>query len=231
MDQTPAAGQLVDEGSTVTLFVSNGRLSEVPDVVGQDQGEAEADLRSAGFRASVRTTPVDEPDEDGRVLSQTPAGGKERRSGATVVITVGTFTAPHHAGAGTQAPVRVALLAGGRSSEHDVSLASARSVLEASRRAATNAAPIVIDRDGVWRAARPAPGHRGARRRRRRGEAVALQPGTGLLDADVVFPVLHGPFGEDGTVQGLLECVGRSLRGRRSAGLRALHGQGWRSSG
>jgi serine/threonine-protein kinase len=94
VDQTPAAGQLVGEGSTVTLYVSNGRLKRLPDVVGQDQGEAEADLRSAGFRPSVRTTPTDQPDEDGRVLSQTPAAGKDRRSGATVVITVGTFTAP-----------------------------------------------------------------------------------------------------------------------------------------
>ena len=37
------------------------------------------------------------------------------------------------------------------------------------------------------------------------GEELALHPGRGLLDGDVVFPVLHGPFGEDGTVQGLLE--------------------------
>ncbi len=94
VDQTPVAGQLVGEGSTVTLYVSNGRLKQVPDVVGQDQGEAEADLRSAGFRPAVRTTATDQPDEDGRVLSQTPAAGKDRRSGAPVVITVGTFTAP-----------------------------------------------------------------------------------------------------------------------------------------
>jgi D-alanine-D-alanine ligase len=39
------------------------------------------------------------------------------------------------------------------------------------------------------------------------GEELALQPGRGLLDADVVFPILHGPFGEDGTVQGLLELL------------------------
>jgi eukaryotic-like serine/threonine-protein kinase len=94
VDQSPAAGQLVGEGSTVTLFVSNGRLQEVPDVVGLDQGEAESELRRADFRASVRTRATDKPDEDGRVLSQTPAGGKERRTGATVVITVGTYTAP-----------------------------------------------------------------------------------------------------------------------------------------
>ena len=40
------------------------------------------------------------------------------------------------------------------------------------------------------------------------GEELALRPGRGLLGCDVVFPVLHGPFGEDGTVQGLLELLG-----------------------
>jgi D-alanine-D-alanine ligase len=54
--------------------------------------------------------------------------------------------------------------------------------------------PIAIDigRDGVWR---------------RAGAIVAVEPGRGLEGVDVVFPVLHGPFGEDGTVQGLLECL------------------------
>jgi serine/threonine-protein kinase len=94
LEQSPEAGQLVDEGSTVTLYVSNGKLEEVPDVVGLSQGEAEGELRSAGFRASVRTQEVDEPDRDGTVVSQTPSGGRERTRGATVTITVGTFTAP-----------------------------------------------------------------------------------------------------------------------------------------
>lgn len=54
--------------------------------------------------------------------------------------------------------------------------------------------PIAIDvgRDGVWR---------------REGAVVAVEPGRGLDGVDVVFPVLHGPFGEDGTVQGLIECL------------------------
>jgi D-alanine-D-alanine ligase len=98
--------------------------------------------------------------------------------------------------------VRVALLAGGRSSEHDVSLASARSVIEALESSGHDCRPLVIGRDGVWRLRDPrddaAPD----------GEAVAIEPGAGLLDAEVVFPVLHGVFGEDGTVQGLLECAG-----------------------
>jgi D-alanine-D-alanine ligase len=51
---------------------------------------------------------------------------------------------------------------------------------------------IEVGRDGVWRCD---------------GEIVVLAPGSGLEGADVVFPMLHGPFGEDGTVQGLLECL------------------------
>ncbi len=88
--------------------------------------------------------------------------------------------------------LRVAVLGGGRSSEHEVSLASAQSVCEGLREAGHDAVAIDVGRDGVWR---------------RDGEPVALTPGRGLEKADVVFPALHGPFGEDGTVQGLLECL------------------------
>jgi D-alanine-D-alanine ligase len=88
--------------------------------------------------------------------------------------------------------LRVAVLGGGRSSEHEVSLASAASVADGLRTAGHDVRPIEIGRDGIWREA---------------GAEVALSPGRGLDGADVVFPVLHGPFGEDGTVQGLLECL------------------------
>jgi eukaryotic-like serine/threonine-protein kinase len=94
VDQTPGAGQQVDDGSTVTLYVSNGKLQEVPDVVGLTQADAEAEISDAGFRATVRTSPVTEPDGDGRVLSQTPPGGKQRNKGDTVVITVGQLATP-----------------------------------------------------------------------------------------------------------------------------------------
>jgi D-alanine-D-alanine ligase len=87
---------------------------------------------------------------------------------------------------------RVVVLAGGRSSEHEVSLASGASVAAGLGEAGYQVQSIEIDRDGVWR---------------RDGEEVALAPGRGLAGSDVVFPVLHGPFGEDGTVQGLLECL------------------------
>jgi D-alanine-D-alanine ligase len=87
---------------------------------------------------------------------------------------------------------RVAVLAGGRSSEHEVSLASAASVAEGLRSSGYAVTMIDIGRDGIWR---------------QDGETLALVPGQGFPGHDVVFPVLHGPFGEDGTVQGMLECL------------------------
>ena len=89
--------------------------------------------------------------------------------------------------------LRVAVLGGGRSSEHDVSLASAASVREGLKAAGHDPFAIQIGRDGAWR---------------RDGDLMSLEPGRGLAGADIAFPVLHGPFGEDGTVQGLLECLG-----------------------
>jgi D-alanine-D-alanine ligase len=73
-----------------------------------------------------------------------------------------------------------------------VSLASAASIREGLRDASHEAIDIRIDRDGTWH---------------RDGRELTLHPGLGLADCDVVFPALHGPFGEDGTVQGLLECL------------------------
>jgi beta-lactam-binding protein with PASTA domain len=94
VDQTPAAGQEVEEGSSVTIFVSNGQVREVPDVTGLTQSEAEAELKDAGFGVNVRSRETDQPDEDGTVLSQSPRGGVERREGATVTIAIGQLTAP-----------------------------------------------------------------------------------------------------------------------------------------
>jgi D-alanine-D-alanine ligase len=88
--------------------------------------------------------------------------------------------------------MRVAVLGGGRSSEHDVSLASAESVRAGLAEGGHEAIDVRIERDGRWT---------------RDGQPLALEPASGLLDADAVFPVLHGPFGEDGTVQGLLDLL------------------------
>jgi D-alanine-D-alanine ligase len=88
--------------------------------------------------------------------------------------------------------MRVAVLAGGRSSEHEVSLNSAAFVREAVAAAGHEVVPVTIERSGAWT---------------HDGDRLALSPGGGLLGARAVFPVLHGPFGEDGTVQGLLELL------------------------
>jgi D-alanine-D-alanine ligase len=88
--------------------------------------------------------------------------------------------------------VRVAVLSGGRSSEHDVSLASGASVREGLAAAGHDVVAVDLARDGTWS---------------HDGDELELEPGRGLVGADAVFPVLHGPFGEDGTVQGLLELL------------------------
>ncbi|HET7808300.1 MAG TPA: D-alanine--D-alanine ligase family protein [Gaiellaceae bacterium] len=102
--------------------------------------------------------------------------------------------------------VRVAVLLGGRSSEHDISLASAHSVLDALDPERYETVTVEIGRDGRWELGTgDDPGGRSP------AETLpvptARVPAT-LGEVDVVFPVLHGPFGEDGTVQGLLELAG-----------------------
>jgi D-alanine-D-alanine ligase len=110
--------------------------------------------------------------------------------------------------------VRVAVLLGGRSSEHDVSLASARSVIEALEPKRYETVTVEIGRDGRWELG---TGDEGSATELGTGEdgsvAETLPVPTekvpaALGEVDVVFPVLHGPFGEDGTVQGLLELAG-----------------------
>ena len=85
--------------------------------------------------------------------------------------------------------MRVAVLYGGRSGEHEISLRSAESIIAGLDRAKYEVQRIFITPEGRWepRAISPEPG---------------ANPGI-----DVVFPVLHGTFGEDGTVQGLLELA------------------------
>jgi D-alanine-D-alanine ligase len=99
----------------------------------------------------------------------------------------------------------VAVLMGGRSSEHEVSLASAAAVLAAMDPARYEVLPILIARSGVWTLeGEPvglAPGPDG------RGVLVSLDGGPARA-VDVVFPALHGPLGEDGTVQGACEIAG-----------------------
>jgi len=88
--------------------------------------------------------------------------------------------------------MRVAVLAGGRSSEREVSLRSGEAVAKGLGDAGHDALRVTIAADGAWSAG---------------GGPVQLTPGGGLLGADAAFPALHGPFGEDGSVQGLLEWL------------------------
>jgi D-alanine-D-alanine ligase len=89
--------------------------------------------------------------------------------------------------------VKVVVLMGGRSGEHEVSLRSGASVAAGLREAGHEVVELTIGRDGRWLAG---------------GDEVELSPGGGLLGADAVFPALHGPNGEDGSVQGALEVLG-----------------------
>src|SRR5829696_1717565 len=103
--------------------------------------------------------------------------------------------------------LRVAVIAGGRSSEHEISVESARSVIGALDPARYDVKAIEIHRDGRWELG---PGEA---RKLGRPVAETLPVPTGsppevLGQVDIVLPILHGPFGEDGTVQGLLELAG-----------------------
>jgi len=116
--------------------------------------------------------------------------------------------------------LRVGVLFGGRSGEHEVSLASAASVLRALDPEKYETVPIGISRDGRWLVGSSAQHllaeilQRGERvllsADPTAGALVRMDPSTeqAALRMDVVFPVLHGTFGEDGTVQGLLELAG-----------------------
>ncbi|MEV6337894.1 D-alanine--D-alanine ligase family protein [Nocardia vinacea] len=123
--------------------------------------------------------------------------------------------------------IRVAVVFGGRSNEHAVSCVSAGSVLRNLDPEKYEAVPIGITIDGAWVLggsevaslgfkdnALPAVDSSGtaltlAADPSRSGSLVALDdPGAALGSVDVVFPILHGPFGEDGTLQGMLELAG-----------------------
>ncbi|HWO07676.1 MAG TPA: D-alanine--D-alanine ligase family protein [Candidatus Paceibacterota bacterium] len=94
--------------------------------------------------------------------------------------------------------LRIAVLFGGKSAEHEVSILSARNVVRALDRRKYDIGTVCIDTKGVWKYAKESLLETG-----RRVEDI-----FGFLHTfDVVFPVLHGPFGEDGTVQGLLKLA------------------------
>ena len=89
----PEAGTDAELGSTVTMTVSSGapepETQRVPDVTGRSEAEAASILNNAGFTVAKRYQTVVQESEDGVVLDQNPAGGKEAERGSTVVITIG----------------------------------------------------------------------------------------------------------------------------------------------
>jgi len=110
---------------------------------------------------------------------------------------------------------RVIVLFGGRSAEHEISCISARSVMESLDQDRYEVVPIGIAKDGTWRLMPAGPpviaeGVKALPEVEPSGHELALGEST-LTEAgsvDVVFPVLHGPYGEDGAVQGFLEMAG-----------------------
>ncbi|MCG7504372.1 D-alanine--D-alanine ligase family protein [Mesorhizobium retamae] len=117
--------------------------------------------------------------------------------------------------------LRIAVLFGGRSAEHDVSIMSASNVVKAIDTSKYEVVPIGVSRDGRWYLAeldhdgtlpKAVAGHgmEVALLPGGKGRLVAIAPGglaSELPRVDVLFPILHGPFGEDGTVQGLAEVA------------------------
>jgi D-alanine-D-alanine ligase len=109
--------------------------------------------------------------------------------------------------------VRVMVVFGGRSGEHEVSLASARAIMEALK-GRHEVVPVGITRSGHWISAGDPMRELESKSKEIPDAApVSRLPASGnlpnaLSSVDVVFPVLHGPFGEDGTIQGMLELAG-----------------------
>src|SRR5260221_7199446 len=102
---------------------------------------------------------------------------------------------------------RIAVILGGRSSENAISLASAASVVDACERSGNEVSAIEIDRSGRWQLETLESGSADTESGSGLARLPSREVAATLTDVDVVFPVLHGPFGEDGTVQGLLELA------------------------
>jgi len=114
-------------------------------------------------------------------------------------------------------PLRVAVIFGGRSAEHEVSVVSAQGVMGAMDRRRFVPVPLGITREGVWltpqeteEALRDVPRASYRPLPSLAAEVPPIRPQVleALLGADVVFPLVHGPHGEDGTIQGMLELLG-----------------------
>ncbi|HEY2225684.1 Stk1 family PASTA domain-containing Ser/Thr kinase [Actinomycetospora sp.] len=99
---SPSAGSTVAQGSKVTLSVSKGNQLQVPSIVGKSQAEALSALAAAGFSGNLQTNPTDieDPSQDGKVLSQSPTAGTQASAKDTITVTVGRFNGGGNGGNG-----------------------------------------------------------------------------------------------------------------------------------
>ena len=171
--QDPGPESELLRGDQVTIVVSSGAGSViVPDVVGQSEDSARSSLASRGLSVDVVEQETEDRSDDGRVLQQAPTPGSRVRSGDQVTIVVGVFVEPEEPTTTTtsddpehdhdDALMKVAVISGGRSSEHDVSLRSGASVAAGLREAGHEVVEVLIERDGRW--TRERRGGRDARR-------------------------------------------------------------------
>ena len=148
-----------------------------------------------------------------------------------------------------QRKIRVAVVFGGKGPEHAVSCMGGGNMLGAIDRDRYEVIPVGITREGNWVLAADEPGRLAISGGELPSVEAVAGPGGPIVpwadqsagalaasapgqiphllgEVDVVLPILHGPFGEDGTIQGLLEMAGMPLRGGGRAGQRGQHGQG-----
>ncbi len=104
--QTPAAGGKVDKGSAVKIVVAKAPPEvDVPDVLDQPEDQARSALRGAGFEVRVREQATTDPNQDGTVLEQNPAGGEKVEKGSRVTIVVGKLAEPTPTPTPTATPI------------------------------------------------------------------------------------------------------------------------------
>ena len=219
VDQDPSGDSEATKGTTVTLSVSKGPSTvAVPDVTASDVTIAQTTLENAGFRTRVVFEDTDDPNLDGIVTSQDPVGGSRAAPDTVITLFVGRFTGEEteplpqsrrHRSRDATRPSRRSL---GRALERARDLRRVGALGRRSPR--SGALRNDADRDrtrralGARRVAREAcPREATASRRRSRSSPTRRRRGRST-EVDVVLPILHGPFGEDGTVQGLLELAG-----------------------
>ena len=241
--QTPSAGSRVDPGSTVTIVVSEGEeTAKVPNVIGKLRPDAVTALREAGLDPTVSEQETDVPSKVGKVTDQFPPPGAEVEPGR-LGDDRGRQGAARRSGAGRRRMSRVAVICGGRSSEHEVSLRSGEAVARGlrggrPRGAAGDRLPRgALDRRRRGAGADPRP--RAARRRRRLpGPARPLRRGRQRPGpARVARPALrrlrrpllgdlHGQADPEAALRRARHPPGR-VRGGRGGGLARAGARRW----